>query len=110
MSRRRKQVLLFTAGAAIGAALALTIVSVVLLRSPWFERVVRGRMVYEIEHATGGRAEIGSFRFHWSTLTAEVAPFILHGTEPAGSPPLFRAASIRVRLRIVSLRSEERRV
>src|SRR5581483_8198223 len=50
-----------------------------------------------------GRAEIGVFRFDWSTMTAEVAPFVLHGTEAPGTPPLFRADSIRVGLKIVSM-------
>jgi translocation and assembly module TamB len=63
----------------------------------------RQHLVDEAERASGGRAEIGRFRFDWKTLTAEVRQFVLHGTEPAGEQPLVRADSIRVGLRIISL-------
>jgi translocation and assembly module TamB len=76
---------------------------VAVVRSAWFREKVRDRIVSEVERSTGGRAEIGSFRFDWHTMTAEVAPFVLHGTEPADARPLFRADSIRVGLRIVSM-------
>jgi translocation and assembly module TamB len=52
--------------------------------------------------ATGGRVEIGSFNYDWRALTADVAPFVLHGSEPPSSPPFFRARKIRVGLRIIS--------
>ena len=44
-------------------------------------------MITEIERASGGRTEIGDFGFDWKTLTAEVTPFVLHGTEPATEAP-----------------------
>ena len=106
MSRRRK-VFLYTVAAI--AALALLTVSSVLLILPgdWFREKVRLRMVSEVERATGGRAEVGSFRFDWTTLTTEVAPFVLHGTEPPGEAPLFRAESIVVGLKIVSVLKQD---
>jgi translocation and assembly module TamB len=59
-------------------------------------------MVNEVERATGGKVEIGSFRFDWKTMTAEVQPFVLRGTEPPGSAPFFRADSVQVGLKIIS--------
>jgi translocation and assembly module TamB len=59
--------------------------------------------VKAVETATGGRAEAGAIRFDWRNLRARIAPFTLHGTEPAGKPPLFQAASIEIGLKIVSL-------
>jgi translocation and assembly module TamB len=73
------------------------------LRSHWFENRVREKLITVVEGATGGRVEIGTFQYDWRRLTATVAPFVLHGTEPAGQPPLFRAAKIQVGMRIVSL-------
>ena len=60
-------------------------------------------MIAEIERATGGPTEIGEFRFDWKNLTAEVAPFVLRGTEPATERPLFRADSVKVGLKIISM-------
>lgn len=100
---KRLRPVLFAAGAVAVLALALVLAFLVVVRSAWFERQVRNRIVAEVERVTGGRAEIGVFRFNWQTLTAEVSPFVLHGTEPAGAPPLFRADLVRVGLKIISM-------
>lgn len=73
-----------------------------LVRSTWFQNQVRARIVDTVEQATGGRVEIGSFAFDWRRVTAQVSDFVVHGTEPAGKPPLLRVSKIVVRLRIVS--------
>ena len=57
-----------------------------VFRSGWFHEQVRARIVTEVEKATGGRTEIGSFQFDWRTMQARVAPFILHGKEKPGEP------------------------
>ncbi len=91
---------------AIAAALLLLLAAVnllLVLRSQWFRDRVRDKLVDVIETATGGRAAIGSFRFDWTTLRARVSAFTLHGTEPADRPPLFRASSVTVGLKIVSM-------
>src|SRR5216683_949494 len=72
-----------------------------ILPSAWFREKVRERIVYEVEKATGGRVEIGSFYFDWKTLTAEVSPFVLHGTEGAGQQPLARVDRLKVGLKII---------
>ena len=86
-----------------GLAIALLVAGVFVLRSEWFKNKIRERIVSVTERATGGRVEIGSFSYNWRDLTAEVAPFVLHGTEPASAPPLFHADKIKIRLRIISL-------
>ncbi len=94
-----------TLWALLGIAL-LAIASVagflIMVRTAWFKDQVRQRIVAVAEQATGGRVEIGSFNYDWHALTADVAPFVLHGTEPSSSPPLFRAGRIRIGLRIIS--------
>jgi len=72
------------------------------LRSEWFRDKVRERIIAEVERSTGGRVEIGSLDFDWRRLRAEVRGFVLHGSEPVGARPLFRAESIVVGLRLVS--------
>ncbi|MFY9728253.1 MAG: translocation/assembly module TamB domain-containing protein [Bryobacteraceae bacterium] len=88
---------------AAAVVLLLALAGVFVLRSEWFHGKVRAWLVSSIETATGGRAEVGAFRFDWRAMRAEADSFVLHGTEPAGKPPLFRAASISVGLKVVSL-------
>lgn len=83
--------------------LGLVIAGALMLRGGWFREQVRRRIVSEIEKTTGGRVELGAFDFNWRTLTAEVKHLVIHGTEPAGSAPLFRAAGVNARFRIVSV-------
>jgi translocation and assembly module TamB len=90
---------------ALGLAALLVlaaITGVLILRSDWFRDSVRRRIITEIETATGGRAEIGSFDFDWSGLTATIRPLVLHGKEGPGEPPLLRVESAQVVLRIIS--------
>lgn len=94
-------------GVILALVLLLGIAAVVILPSAWFRDKVRARMVYEIERVSGGKTEIGEFRVDWKTLTAEVAPFVLRGTEPAGERPLFRAESVKVGLKIISIAKKD---
>ncbi|MGD0047680.1 MAG: translocation/assembly module TamB domain-containing protein [Bryobacteraceae bacterium] len=98
-----KRRLLRIAASVAAAALLAAVTGVLVLRSEWFRGKARAWLVSSIETATGGRAEIGAFRFDWTAMRVEADSFVLHGTEPAGKPPLFRAASIAVGLKIVSL-------
>ncbi len=91
---------------AIAAAMLLMLVVVgglYTLQSNWFKEKVRQKIVSTIEEASGERVELGSFQYDWRHLTAQFGNFVVHGTEPASAPPLFRAASIRVGLRILSV-------
>ncbi|MFN3324872.1 MAG: translocation/assembly module TamB domain-containing protein [Bryobacteraceae bacterium] len=101
MTQPRKTALI---AASSGAAVLLiaVLVAVVVFQTEWFRERVRERIIYEVETATGGRVEIGSFHFNARELWAEVGPFVLHGTEPAGSAPLFRAERVHVGLRVIS--------
>jgi len=101
MSGVKKKLLWILAGGT-GFVLVTALAGMLLFSSDWFRRQVRERIVTEVERATGGRAEISSFTFDWRSLRAEVRGFVLHGSEPAGHPPLFRADSIIVGLKIVS--------
>ncbi|MGA3017510.1 MAG: translocation/assembly module TamB domain-containing protein [Bryobacteraceae bacterium] len=101
MSRRR----IFGRLALCAAALLLVGAVLVFftLRSPWFFRLVRARIVSTVEDATGGRVEIAAFSFDWTHLRAQVDGFTLHGTEPAADPPLFHAGSVALGIKIVSI-------
>ena len=79
------------------------IAAIFVLQSSWFYGRVRQFIVSTVETATGGRVELASFRFDWKQMRAEAHEFVLHGTEPPGKPPLFRAASVVVGIKLVSL-------
>src|SRR5512138_605585 len=101
--RRPVRIGLWIAGALAGLIALVIVAAFLILPSKWFEDKVRDRIVFELERSTGGRAEIGSFHFDWRNLRARVAPVVLHGTEPAGEPPLLRAEAIEVGLKIISV-------
>ena len=102
MSRPAKIIAISFLGAA-SLAMLVSAVAVIVLRSEWFKNKIREKIVWVTERATGGRVEIGRFSYDWRDLTAEVAPFVLHGSEPASAPALLRADKIKIRLRIISL-------
>lgn len=91
-----------TAGLAVLVAIA-GLAGLVVVQSGWFHEYVRRRIIAEMERALGGRVEIGRFSFRGPTLTASVAPLVIHGTEAPGEPPLIQAESVTLGLRIVSI-------
>jgi translocation and assembly module TamB len=96
--------LLFRFAAALAALVAILLVwGYFTLESEWFFSKVRTRIIGVVETATGGRVELGGFRFDRSHFTVELREFVLHGTEPASKPPLFRAGRVKVGLKLLSL-------
>jgi len=73
-----------------------------VLRSQWIRETLRTRAIQEIEKATGGKVELGKLDFDPALLGASFDRFVLHGTEPAGAPPLVSAERIEVGLKILS--------
>ena len=59
---RRRRIFLWTLAAILALTVIATIAGILTLRSAWFHEQVRARMVREIEKASGGKTEIGSFR------------------------------------------------
>ncbi|MGO9097323.1 MAG: translocation/assembly module TamB domain-containing protein [Bryobacteraceae bacterium] len=94
-------------GGLAGALVALALMTIQVVRTPWFSGQLRQRMIAELAEATGGRVEIEGLDFDWRTLTASVRNLTIHGTEPGSEAPLFRADSIWVGLRIVSIWRKE---
>jgi translocation and assembly module TamB len=96
------KIAMFALAGLTGILLAIIIAGLVTVQSEWFKNKIREKIVAVTEDATGGRVEIGRFDYDWHALTAEVAPFIVHGREPASTPPFFRADKIRIGLKIIS--------
>ena len=100
---RRARIGLYAAGGFLGLLIVLTIAGIMVARSDWLREKVRQGIISELETDTGGKVEIGALRFDWKTLTADVDKIVIHGTEPAGEPPLLRADRVQVELKITSL-------
>ena len=99
----RKRLFWRLALGAAGLLLVCVVAAFFTIRSPWFYRQVRARIVSTVEDATGGRVEIAAFSFDWTHLRAQVDGFTLHGTEPAADPPFFHADSVALGIKIVSI-------
>jgi len=100
---RRTRIIWITRGGLAVALFVATLSAILILRSDWFRETVRARVIFAVERATGGRAEIGAFHFDWRQMRTELDGFVLHGTEPANGPPLFRADAIVLGIKIVSV-------
>jgi len=98
---------LFWAWIAWGAILLLLAVGVLVVRTEWFSELVRVRIIAELERHSGGRIAMGAYSFNWRNLTAELRDLVLRGREAPADPPLFRAASVKVGLRILSVLRRE---
>jgi len=101
VSRARKISLIIAASIA-GLAVILLVTAIAIVQTGWFRNMVRAKIVSAVETATGGRAEVGSFSFDWTHLRAVVRDFVLHGSEPPGTAPLFRARLLEVDLKLAS--------
>ena len=82
------------------AALAVSLI--VVVENGTADARLKRMAIQEINQITGGRAEIGSFHFHWRGLRVEIGDFTLHGRERESAPPLFHARRILVRARLLS--------
>ncbi|MDQ6676881.1 MAG: translocation/assembly module TamB domain-containing protein [Acidobacteriota bacterium] len=100
---RPVKVLLGVAGGIAVLLIAVALTGVYIAQSDWLREKLRTAIVAQLEKTTGGRAEIRKFKFDWKTLTAELDDVVLHGTEPAGSPPLLRIKTLVVGFKIISL-------
>ena len=83
-----------------GALLLLVGVALVTVQSQWFQNYVQAQLISTVEESTGGKVEIGSFRFDPWSLTVRVRDFTLHGTEPKGTMPLAHVALLELHLRL----------
>jgi translocation and assembly module TamB len=85
--------------------LALLLVAGGYMRTDSFHRWLGAKLVAQLEEATGGRVELGSF--HTIPLRAEVdiRGLTVHGREQAGSVPLFHVDQAVAKLQVVSLMS-----
>ncbi|HEX4770120.1 MAG TPA: translocation/assembly module TamB domain-containing protein [Bryobacteraceae bacterium] len=102
MSKGRRIAIWLVTALAVGIV-AVCVTGIFVLRSQWLSNLVRLRTVAAIERATGGRVDLRSFHFDWSSLTAEFQDLVVHGTEPPSAPPMFETPSIRITFPLTAL-------
>jgi translocation and assembly module TamB len=71
--------------------------------TPRFENLVRQRVVFTLEAATGGRVELGSFHWRLRYLEFEASNLTIHGLEGPGEVPYAHLDRLMVRAKIISL-------
>ncbi|HZS27239.1 MAG TPA: hypothetical protein VFB76_08400, partial [Candidatus Angelobacter sp.] len=79
----------------------------IYLNSDSFRETVRARMIADLERATGGRVEIGSFSWKLSELQFEIHNLTIHGREAANEVPYAHADRIFVDLKVISFFSRK---
>jgi translocation and assembly module TamB len=70
--------------------------------TPQFEDRVREKVIAILEGATGGRVELGAFRWRVLRLEFEADNLTIHGLEPAGQVPYAHIDRLFVRVKIIS--------
>jgi translocation and assembly module TamB len=91
----------------IAGALVLLIITAIgayfYLSSAYFENVMRGRVVRNLETLTGGRVELESFHWHLLNLEAEIGGLVIHGLESPGEAPYARVNRLHIAISIFDL-------
>jgi translocation and assembly module TamB len=99
---RRSRILVTIVSVIGGLVIAIIIAALIVIQTSWFKNYVREKIIALTEESTGGKVELGSFSFNWRSERVEIRNFIIHGTEPAGSPPLLKIDSIALQLKLLS--------
>jgi translocation and assembly module TamB len=84
--------------AIIGTLVVLATGAVVVMSTPWFDRILERHLLVALEETTGGRVEVQDFRFHPMVLQAIFHGLVIHGSESPQAPPLFSARTVVLRL------------
>ena len=69
--------------------------------SAQFQDMVRRGLISKLQNATGGRVEIGSFRWRLSNLEVEASNVVIHGDEAATDDPYARVDRLRAKISIL---------
>ena len=102
MSWQRK--LGWTAIILVSFLVVIGLAGILVLRSTGFHKWVLAKIKQTASESIGGRVEIESYTFSFSTLTANAYGITVHGTETQSAKPLLQADQLQITLKIVSLR------
>ena len=72
-----------------------------------FQRMIRRQLIAELERATGGRVEVGSFHTSPFRLRVEVLNITIHGREGANEIPYAHVDQLLAEIKVISLVERE---
>ncbi|HEY2859113.1 MAG TPA: translocation/assembly module TamB domain-containing protein [Terracidiphilus sp.] len=98
--RRRRRLLWNIAGVLVALSGIVTALAL-WANSAQFQNMVRHRLVSELQNATGGRVEVGTFQWRLFDLEAEAGGIVIHGDEPATEAPYAQIRQLRARVSIL---------
>ncbi|MGE5327656.1 MAG: translocation/assembly module TamB domain-containing protein, partial [Deltaproteobacteria bacterium] len=81
----------------------LVLAGLATVTTPWFHRYLEQRVTAELHRLTGAQVDIGQMQFSLFALQITLNDLVLHGTEESSVPPLFRAHTLALRLRPLSI-------
>jgi translocation and assembly module TamB len=81
-------------GLAVGLAIMLGLALAYFIANGFADQWARRTIVEKLEKATGAGVELGNFHIAWRKLAVRFDGLTLHGSEPAGTPPLFHADTL----------------
>jgi translocation and assembly module TamB len=99
--KKQRPMLITLASVVILAALAIGALCW-YATTPAFESIVRNRLVATLEHATGGRVELGAFHWRLMHLEFEADNLTIHGLEAPGEAPYAHIDRLFVRAKIIA--------
>ncbi len=83
--------------------LVLALVALIFMSTGWFQHVLEQRVVTGLEDLTGGRVEIGYFRFRPWLFQVTAQKLVIHGSEGPGEAPLISVREVDAGLRPTQL-------
>lgn len=99
-----KKIVLWSLAAIIILVIGIGLTGVLLLQhSSSFRSSILARVEQAVKDSTGADMQVKDFSLRLSTLTLDIYGIVLHGTEPAGSPPLAQADHLGVGVAIDSV-------
>ena len=93
----------FTIAGALVLLILATIGAYFYLSSAYFENVMRGRIVSNLEKLTGGRVEIESFHWNLLHLEADIGGLVIHGLESPGEAPYAQVDRLHIAISVFDI-------
>ena len=78
----------------VESLIVLVLSALIVMSSAWFQHVLERQVIASLESLTGGRIEIGHFRFRPWLFQIRLDKLVIHGTEAASAPPLMTAREV----------------
>jgi len=74
--------------------MVLALSTLIVMSSSWFQHVLERQVIAGLESLTGGRVEIGHFRFRPWLFQIRLDRLVVHGAEAAADPPLITVREV----------------